>query len=185
VAACNDEPLASADVDLIPAAGQTLTTETVADGNYNFSSLSQQAWTIKPSIQGQQGGAITADDAIIVLDAAVGKITLTPQQHLAADVTGNGAVTSTDAALIIQFSMGMITTFPVADLCGSDWVFVPDAADMSGQQVTDPVIESGMCIPGTIVLDPLTGQVDNRNFRAILFGDVDESWPNPGPNAGG
>ena len=177
IAACNSEPIVSADVDIIPAAGQALTTETVSGGNYNFASLSQQAWTIKPSIHGLQNAAIDVEDAQMALDAAVGKVMLNDEGRLAADVTGNGKVTSTDASLILQFSMGMITSFPVTAACDSDWVFIPNAADMSGQEIMNPAINGGTCTPGTIVLDPLTGQVDNRNFRAILFGDVNGSWP--------
>jgi hypothetical protein len=180
VAACNDEPIAAAVVDLVPDAGQTQSTQTAPSGSYSFTALNQETWTIRPSIDGQHASAITQDDVDLALEAAVGTRTLTPEEFLAADVTGNGQVTSEDASLIKRYTMGSVTQFPVALLCSSDWILVPDADPMSGQVVHPPEIGSGTCTLGTIVLDPLNGAVDNRNFRAILFGDVDGSWPNNG-----
>lgn len=172
VAACNNQPITSASVELLPGGGETLT----VNGDYSLSAMSGQAWTIQPSIDGMHGGAIDIDDVHLVLDAAAGNESLSPEQELAADVTGNGEVTSADAALILQFVANVIPRLPIADRCQSDWVFLPDASEMEGQQLNPPMISETDCLPGTIVLNPLLGNVQSRNFRAILFGDVNESW---------
>jgi len=122
-------------------------------------------------------------DVELALEAAVGTRVLSQEEQLAADVTGNGTVTSADASLIWQFSLNLISRFPVAEACGSDWVLIPDATAIGGQQINDPVIAGGECALGTIVLDPLTGVVEDRNFRAILFGDIDGSWTPAGGGA--
>ena len=56
---------------------------------------------------------ITADDALLALQAAVGKITLNEEQTVIANVDGEGEVTATDALLILQRSVDKIDKFPV------------------------------------------------------------------------
>ena len=56
---------------------------------------------------------IDATDALQVLQASVGKISITDAQKSSVDVDGNGKVDATDALLILQFSVGKITKFPV------------------------------------------------------------------------
>lgn len=58
-------------------------------------------------------GFVKADDALLALQASVGKITLTQKQTLAADVDNNSNITATDALLILQYSVGKLTVFPV------------------------------------------------------------------------
>ena len=53
---------------------------------------------------------ITATDALIALQAASGRITLTDAQKAVADVTGDGKVTAVDALKILQFASGRITS---------------------------------------------------------------------------
>jgi len=56
---------------------------------------------------------ISAYDAALTAQAAVGLITLTAEQTRAADVSGEGEVSAYDAALIAQRAVGLITKFPV------------------------------------------------------------------------
>jgi len=56
---------------------------------------------------------VTAFDAALTAQAAVGLITLTPDQTKAADVSGDSQVTAFDAALIAQRAVGLIDKFPV------------------------------------------------------------------------
>lgn len=56
---------------------------------------------------------ITAADALVALQHAVGKIILTGNQLLAADVDGNGKVDANDALLILQKSVIKIDKFPI------------------------------------------------------------------------
>jgi len=57
-------------------------------------------------------GTVSAYDAVMALQYAVGLITLTDAQKEAADVNKSGTVTAYDAALILQYVVGLITTFP-------------------------------------------------------------------------
>jgi hypothetical protein len=56
-------------------------------------------------------GKITAVDALMALQAASGKITLTLTQKTAADVSKDGLVTAVDALKILQYASGKITNF--------------------------------------------------------------------------
>jgi len=60
-------------------------------------------------------GEISAYDAALTAQAAVGLITLTAEQTQAADVSGEGEVSAYDAALIAQRAVGLITKFPVEE----------------------------------------------------------------------
>ncbi|MBR4868277.1 MAG: dockerin type I repeat-containing protein, partial [Clostridia bacterium] len=56
---------------------------------------------------------VTAADALEVLKAVVGKVTLTDDQKLAADVDGNGKVDAADALDILKKVVGKIDKFLV------------------------------------------------------------------------
>ncbi len=162
-----------------PAGGDAGFTRTTAGGSYSFRGIAEQAWTIQPSLIGELDGSVNEMDAATILSAAAGEITLGPEQLVAADVTGRGSVSATDAALVLQRAAGMTLTFPVAIVCNSDWVFFPDpgAAPAFGiQTVTDPIVSLERCVPGSITLNPLVGEVGDRDFMAVAFGDVDSSW---------
>ena len=60
-------------------------------------------------------GVVNAADALLALQVAVGKTTLTMQGAAALDVSGNGDVTAEDALLILQYAVGKITKFPIED----------------------------------------------------------------------
>lgn len=57
-------------------------------------------------------GRIGAVDALLALQAAVGKITLSDGAFSAADVNGDNVLDADDALLILQFTVGKITVFP-------------------------------------------------------------------------
>lgn len=56
-------------------------------------------------------GEITAEDALLALQTATGKVTLTPDQIKAADVVDNDGVTANDALLILQYATKKIAQF--------------------------------------------------------------------------
>ena len=58
-------------------------------------------------------GGITAEDARLVLQAFVGKISFTTEQNLKADVDGNGKIDAGDALDILKRSVGKIKKFAV------------------------------------------------------------------------
>lgn len=57
---------------------------------------------------------VTASDALMALQAATGKITLTEEQQAAADVNGDESVAAGDALLILQYATRKIAQFPKA-----------------------------------------------------------------------
>lgn len=93
--------------------------------------------------------AVTAFDASLVLQTAVGKITLDEYQALAADVDGNGKVNEYDAALILQKAVRKIDMFPI----GTAWIFAPASVEMT-----------------------LYSGENTVTFVAISVGDVDGSY---------
>jgi hypothetical protein len=56
---------------------------------------------------------VDAVDALTVLQAAVGKTTLTQKQTLLADVDGNGDIDAGDALQILKYGVIKIDKFPV------------------------------------------------------------------------
>ncbi len=117
-----------------------------------------------------------------MLQAVAGSRTLTPEQLLACDVTGNGTISTLDAVRILQLKVGTIAGFEVAQACGSDWAFIPVPAAAANQLVTAPQMTTGSCQAGAIAWNPLVSQADNQNFSAVLFGDCTGNWQ---PSGGG
>jgi parallel beta-helix repeat protein len=171
-------PVGAAAVQLSGPAPATALTD--ATGQFALSGLTGGAWQVEPRKLGDAGAGISALDAAYVLQAAVGLRTLTPEQQLACDVSGNGTLSAYDAALILRYKVGLIAALPVAELCASDWAFLPAPAAAANQQVTPPQITAGACQPGRIAYQPLAGQADNQDFFAVLFGDCTGNWQ-PGP----
>jgi hypothetical protein len=56
-------------------------------------------------------GRITSSDALLALQASVGKINLNVGAMTAADVDRDGEITSSDALQILQYSVGKIDHF--------------------------------------------------------------------------
>lgn len=61
-------------------------------------------------------GKIAAKDALEVLKATVGKVTLNLPTQRIADVTGDGLVNAKDALEILKFTVNKITSFPVENV---------------------------------------------------------------------
>lgn len=56
-------------------------------------------------------GVVSAEDALLALQAATGKVTLSEEDTAAALVSGSAAVTSADALLILQYATQKITAW--------------------------------------------------------------------------
>jgi hypothetical protein len=176
-----DRPVPSANVALHGPSEQM--TETLTSGDYAVMGVSQGPWSVEPAKEGDFGSGVSALDAAYVLQAVTGRRQLNEYQQLACDVTGNGALSSLDAARILQFMVGIVDRLPVAEACGSDWLFVPDAAQVENQQLVAPMIGGGDCQQGAIHLQALTGIAHGQDFKAILFGDCTGNWTMPAPGA--
>jgi hypothetical protein len=175
-----DRPVAGARVTLVGPVVPATTTD--ATGSYAFPNLATARWEIQPAKTGDVSSAVSPFDAAYVLQVIVGKRTFDGSQTLACDVSGDGSLSALDAARILQFTVGKIARFPVAEACASDWAFVPIPETTPGQAIVQPQMSPGTCRAGSIVFDPLSGQVAGQNFLGILFGDCTGNWE---PSAGG
>jgi Dockerin type I domain len=175
-----DRPVAGVVVDLLGTTPGSALTDSI--GAYAFAPPLSGAVALQPSKHGDFNNAITSLDASWVLQVVASLRTFTPDQSLAADVTGDGTVSTLDASLMLQFQVGLINHFPVseAEVCGSDWIFRPDAAAAPNQTVVPPMVANKVCQQGEISFDPFVAPVAGQDFVAILFGDVTGNWePKP------
>lgn len=157
-------------------------TDTSPTGQFTFDGVASGDWQIQPKKVGDSGVSMSALDAVYALQGAIGLRSLTPEQRLACDVSGNGIVSALDAVLMLQYQIGLIARFPAAQTCGSDWAFMPDPAATTNQQVMEPTLASGTCQNGAIAFHPLMAEATNQDFSGILFGDCNGSWQ---PSSGG
>lgn len=158
------------------AGPQNATTQTDAQGFYQFLGLSAGTWSVVPRKSGDITNAIDIDDVGTALDAAVALQSLSPEQELACDVTGNGSVSAFDAGLVLQFTDQALATFPAAAQCGSDWAFVPMPTPVADAVTQQPLPTTSSCQPGAITFDPLGQSVAGQNFVGVAFGDCDLDW---------
>jgi len=148
---------------------------TAADGQYAVD-VAEDDWRIVPRKLGDQRSGLSALDASYVLQAVAGTRALTPLQALAGDVTGDGTLSVLDATRILQRVVGALPQFPAAQLCSSDWLFVPAAGSATNQSVAQPGYTAGACTAGAIAFQPLAGDAAEQDFQAILIGDVSGNW---------
>jgi hypothetical protein len=94
---------------------------TNAQGTFTFSSVSKGNYELSLSKE-DDTDAISALDAALVLQQAVGLITLSTNQLVVADVNNDGRINSLDASYILQYVAG----FTVLPFAGRDsaWLFV-------------------------------------------------------------
>lgn len=170
----DDGPVPGVTVSLIGGSPAIATTDQT--GTFGFPSASGML-TIQPTKLDDFRAAVTALDATFVLQYVVDIRDFNNDQKLAADVTGNGTISALDATRILQFSNEIITRFPVAVLCGSDWVFRPDPLMVPTQMLVQPQISGGTCQKGAISYSNLMPPVDGQDFVGILFGDPTGNWP--------
>ena len=78
-----------------------------------FSSTSTQLITVSNITKGDvnDDGFINSADALMVLKAASGKISLSESEIIAADVNNSGTITSADALEILKYASGKIKIF--------------------------------------------------------------------------
>jgi hypothetical protein len=172
----SDDPVAGVEVSLL--GGMPASTTTDATGHYGFADAGNGMLSIQPSKDGDFSDAITSLDASFILQTIAQLRTLTPDQLLAGDVTGDGTISTLDASLILQFQVQLISEFPAAAaaVCDSDWLFRPSPAAAPNQTLVQPMLSGGVCQEGEIVFDPFTPPQDNQNFVGILLGDVTGNW---------
>ena len=160
--------------------------QTDAFGQFSLNGLSGADWGVQPQKSGDAGNAITAADAAMALQAAVGLVTPDAGQQIACDVSGDGRITATDALLMLYYKVGMISAFPVTLACASDWAFMPEPGAAANQQIAAPLVAASRCQLGAIDWQPLAASASNQDFSAMLFGDCSGNWrPSTGSTAPG
>jgi hypothetical protein len=94
---------------------------TNAQGTFTFTSVSKGNYDLTLSKEGDTD-AISALDAALVLQEAVGLVSLSNNQKIVADVNNDGKINSLDASYILQYVAG----FTVLPFAGRDaaWLFV-------------------------------------------------------------
>ena len=152
---------------------------TDANGAFALSGLSKSNWTLEPQNPGAATTLASALDAVYVLQAAVGLRQVDAAQAIACDTSGDGTVSALDAVFILQDAVGLIQSLPVAQLCRSQWAFVPVPASATNQQLIQPGTLQGNCRHGAITLAPLADNAVNQDFSAVLFGNCTGNWPPP------
>lgn len=145
-------PLSGA--SLVLSGGAEQTAYSLADGTYSLAGLERGSYTVTPGDGADDGGAISAYDASLVLQHAAGLRTLADHAFTAGDVTLNGAPTAYDAAFILRKAADLI---PLASPdAGVAWQFEP--ASLSYPTFTESVAD--------------------QDYTALLLGDVSGNWGN-------
>lgn len=163
-----------------PTTGTSSSTDT--SGHYMLTDAPTENILVHADGSGGTGTAVSSLDAAYVLRFVAGQRSLSAQQSLACDVTGNGSLSALDAAYLLRYAVGLITRFPVATACNSDWAFIPTAASAANQTLIQPQPGPEDCTPGGIAYQSLIGSPDEQNFSALVFGDCTGNWQ---PPAGG
>ena len=150
----------------------------VTDGNgaYTAAPLPAGEWTLTPRKVGDVNAGLSTLDAVHILQHVANMRPFGPAQDLACDVTGNGTCSTLDATLVLQLKASLIETLPAADLCQSDWLFLPQPGPAPFQSLTQPLLNGASCRMGAINYDPLVGSATGQSFIAVLIGDVTGNW---------
>jgi hypothetical protein len=168
-------PVPAATLSLQGALGtRAATTDT--QGRFGVAGVAAATWKLEPQKQGDLRGAVSALDAAYVLQVVSGMRTFDPLETLVCDVTGNGTVSALDATRILQLAVGDIDRLPVAQTCGSDWVFIPEPLSVPGQVLVQPQPNGATCQSGAILFQPLQGNAAQQDFAAAPFGDCTGNW---------
>jgi len=162
-----------ADVE-IALTGPVPTVQTsAADGSFDFPDLLAGGWRVAPRKSGADNGAVTAYDAALALQESEASGGFSAGQGLACDVNGDGVVDTADVELILQLRVGLISAFPVAAMCGTDWLFLPTSV---GSEAVLPDPGAPTCEPGGLDFTPLAERRTGQDLLGILLGDCTGNW---------
>lgn len=175
-------PVADAVLTLQDAQGALITT-TDGLGRFEFAAVAPGSWRLEPQKDRDVQYAVSALDAAYILQAVSGLRDLDPLALLACDVTGDGTLSALDATRILQLAVGQIERLPIAQTCGSDWVFLPQPLAVPQQRLVLPESSETSCQHGAISFEPLQGNAVQQDFAAVLFGDCTGNWQAAGLGA--
>lgn len=125
-----------------------------ANGGFLFSDAPIGGYLLTPS-KSTDAVEITAYDASLILQRAAGLVELSAEQLRAADVTRDGIVSAMDASYVLERAVGLLPVpFPGA---GIVWDFLPENRTYT----------------------PLSVDLNDQDFTAVLIGDVSGNWTPP------
>jgi hypothetical protein len=87
-----------------------------------------------------------------------------PEQYLAADINGSGDITSLDILILRKLILGIEDSFPD----DNTWIFLNAESELS--------MDNPWEYTGNILIEELTEDIYDANFRAIKTGDVNDSY---------
>jgi len=77
-----------------------------------------------------------------------------------------------DSARILQYKVGLISKINSADICGSDWIFIPE---QSSNILTQPSFNSQVCQKGQAQIS-FFGNSISQDFKGVVIGDCTLNW---------
>lgn len=148
-----------------PAASDVTDAPGPTAGQYSLGIFGPGPYTVTPSKTGGTNAAINSFDAGRIAGHVTGMGTLTGNQLVAADVSGNGFIQSFDAALIARF----VTASGASGSTGT-WRFftIPNVPFPPGTTPTSRTYSS------------VTSDIFGEDYTALLMGEVSGNWNNTG-----
>ncbi|MFN0278423.1 MAG: choice-of-anchor Q domain-containing protein [Pyrinomonadaceae bacterium] len=142
---------------LISGAGSpnVSTTTSFPGGTYSLTGFGSGSYTVTPTKTGAINGSITSFDAARISQHAASINSLTGNQLIVADVSGNSAITSFDAAQVAKYSVGP-PFLPPGIGSTSTWIFIPASRNY-------PSVSSSIA---------------GQDYSALLMGEVSGNWQN-------
>ncbi len=136
--------------------GNPVSAETFTDasGNYLFSDAVRGDYSVTPFKNDPPDPKnLSAADAELIAEAALGVRSLTPFQYRIADITLNGRVSGLDASRLGRFTAGLTPGINGAGPVSPTWISEPDSFSFS-----------------------LNADTENQDFTAALAGDVSGNY---------
>jgi hypothetical protein len=114
---------------------------------------------------------VTSFDATLVLRALVKTYSLSHNDSVAADVSGNGTVSGFDASVILKWV--------VCNYCGTDLIPSEYIGDWVFESIECGDCGTGPWGDGCVCFDEVVGN-QVVCWEAVVVGDVSQNWPGPG-----
>ncbi len=136
--------------------GNAVSEETFTDasGNYLFPEVIRGEYSVMPfKNDPPDPKKLSAADAYLIAEAALGVRSLTPLQYRIADITLNGRVSGLDASRLGRFTAGLTAGINGAGPVSPTWISEPESFSFS-----------------------LNADTENQDFTAALAGDVSGNY---------
>jgi murein DD-endopeptidase MepM/ murein hydrolase activator NlpD len=142
----DSKPVSSVTLSL---AGPTVFSDvTDQNGFYEFTNVTSDNYTLTPAKSDDQRDAIKGSDALLLMRYLAFLESLSVDQLVCADVSGNGAVTGADAVAILRYLAFFTTQIGKT----GQWSFIPPSVNLN---ITSDIVQ---------------------NFKGYLLGDVTGNW---------